>query len=330
MDIIKGKKILLIIPLYYGYDKEIKNELESKGASVFVVYENLDDAYMRYKIIYRYLKPLKKAATERYYKSRLAALKILFDYVFVIRGSSLSEDIIAMIKTKTTGNCRYIMYQWDSIQNNLPAMPYVKHFDVVYTFDDNDAKVFGWKYLPLFFVDHLANLNTARSIDLSLVCTMHTRRFTLYKKLKLISEQNQWIMYSHIYMRRIAFLMNRYFLRKSIVEEAKLSDMKFHSLSLKETYELYQKSKVIVDYTQPTQTGFTMRTIEALGNGCKLITNNPLIKNADFYDPNNVLVYEGTDVEIPDWFIQTPYNMLDESIYQKYTLTHWVEELFTQ
>ena len=85
-----------------------------------------------------------------------------------------------------------------------------------------------------------------------------------------------------------------------------------------------------MDYTHPGQTGFTMRTIEALGNGCKLITNNPLVKDADFYDPNNILVYEGTDVEIPEWFVQTPYRKPDDAIYRKYSLTQWIADIFEQ
>ena len=99
------------------------------------------------------------------------------------------------------------------------------------------------------------------------------------------------------------------------------------SLSLEETYKIYSRSRIIVDYTHPNQTGFTMRTIEALGNRCKLVTNNQLIKSADFYNPHNVYVYEGTNVEIPLKFINSEYEDVNKKIYNYYSLNGWINTL---
>ena len=73
-----------------------------------------------------------------------------------------------------------------------------------------------------------------------------------------------------------------------------------------------------------------MRTIESLGNGCKLITNNRRIEEADFYDERNILVYDDCDLEIPESFLQEPFIPVTEEIYDKYSIEFWVLELLSE
>lgn len=70
-----------------------------------------------------------------------------------------------------------------------------------------------------------------------------------------------------------------------------------------------------------------MRTIEALGSGCLLITNNSNIKKERVYDPNIIFVYEGEDLEIPQEFLQYK-GKRDELISLDYSLDKWIEEVF--
>lgn len=325
-----GKHVLLIMPKFFGYDKEVKMNLINQGASVSLIYENMGEVNIAYKFIFAFLKLLRQKVINRYYRKRISEAEHKFDYVLVIRGSTMTDEVLSMIKDRAAENCRFIMYQWDSVENNRAVLPYVHHFDMVGTFDIKDAEKYNWRYLPLFFVDRLTVQNMNRSIDLSFVCTMHSQRFQIYKKLKELTEKKKWVFYHHVYMQRLFYMKYKYLDKNPIVSGTKRKDLSFRSMSLRETYMLYQRSKIVVDYTHPGQTGFTMRTIEAMGNGCKLITNNPLIKQADFYNPNNILVYEGTDVEIPDWFVQSPYEEPEEKIYRKYALTEWLKDILTQ
>lgn len=86
-------------------------------------------------------------------------------------------------------------------------------------------------------------------------------------------------------------------------------------------------SDSIVDYTHPNQTGFTMRTCEAIGNRCKLITNNKRIMDADFYNPNNIYVYDLDNLYIPYSFINNEYEELPEEIFERYSLENWLKDI---
>ena len=71
-----------------------------------------------------------------------------------------------------------------------------------------------------------------------------------------------------------------------------------------------------------------MRTYDAMGCRCKLLTNNPHVKDADFYDPQNIYVYDPDHFEIPADFLDTPYRALPPEIYDRYRLDGFLQELF--
>lgn len=84
---------------------------------------------------------------------------------------------------------------------------------------------------------------------------------------------------------------------------------------------------MVIDYTHPAQTGFTMRTCEAIGHKCKLVTNNARVIDADFYDKNNVYVYNIEDFQIPKSFIDSPYHEIPQEILQNYSITNWLKDV---
>ena len=128
---------------------------------------------------------------------------------------------------------------------------------------------------------------------------------------------------------------------------------------------LFQHADIILDSPQNGQSGLTMRCIEAVCAGKKLITTNPGIKAYDFYRPENILVWEemgeaeegerrgnrtedkeakactgkaseegeprartgsrAAMVERARVFARTPMVPLPEEIYEKYSLSHWLQ-----
>ena len=101
----------------------------------------------------------------------------------------------------------------------------------------------------------------------------------------------------------------------------------FEPLNLKETNTIYANSDIIVDYTHPLQVGLTMRTIESIGNRCRLVTNNKKVLECDFYHPNNIFVYEGDEVCIPDEFLNLEYTELNEEQYYYYSIDGWIDSV---
>jgi len=59
----------------------------------------------------------------------------------------------------------------------------------------------------------------------------------------------------------------------------------------------------------------------------KLITTNKDIVNYDFYNPNNIFVWDNIKTEIPNDFLTTPYQPLSIPIFEKYSIKKWVKTI---
>ena len=105
------------------------------------------------------------------------------------------------------------------------------------------------------------------------------------------------------------------------------NDFSYISKKSSEIRDILLSSNVVVDIQHPRQTGLTMRTIEMLGLGKKLITTNADIRNYDFYNPRNILVIDRDNPVIDEDFIRTPYEEIDEDIRKRYSLEGFVREI---
>lgn len=319
-----GKKVLLIVPKFHEYEKEICMEMQRQGADVNIIYENLESISMFYRFVYVYLKKAKKIIQTIYYLIKINELKNEFDIIFVIRGMSLTQRVIECLKNKYR-NAKFILYQWDSINRNPNAIYISKYFDKVLTFDFVDSNKMGWKYRPLFFVKERID---KKEYDLCFIGTLHTDRLQICNKIKNFSEEQNIKSFTYLYIRKLIYYKNLlFFTRNNQYRNINKEIIHFKPISLELSNVISSRSKVIVDYADPKQTGLTMRTIEALGNHCKIVTNNYRIKDEPFYSEDNIYIYQGTNVQVPYDFLHSEYKDIDTKILSRYTIAEWLEEI---
>jgi hypothetical protein len=320
---LKGKRVLLIAPKYFGYEREIIKEIENKGGDVTFVPENLEYFSTYHRMIYVYFKSHIEKDRINYYKKRIGLHNGKVDYVLIIRGSSVNEDVVQLIK-QYNPDAKLIIYNWDSTDLNPNIVKIYMHFDRVLTFDNHDATKYGWIYRPLFFIN---DASTNLIHDICFIGSLHSERGVLYRKLKEISINEHIDGIFYLYTKKFYYFKQKYINRNPEYIVTDKKDINFRPLSLQETNKLYSSSKVVIDYTHPKQCGLTMRTIESLGHRCKLITNNKHIQDEVFFDPQNVLIYQGVDISIPKDFLQTEYKDISDEIVDKYSLEYWVREV---
>ena len=321
-------KILLISPNFFNYHKMIIEELEDMGHSV----DWFDDrpstnpwikAIIRIKpsVIHYYIK-------EYFHKIKQTIKVSQYDVVFLISGQSLSlnETMIKEIR-KLQPSAKFVLYQWDSLQNFRYIEKMEKYFDKCYSFDKDDVRNHeNLVFLPLFYAkrfEKMVEINKEMyEYDFSFIGTAHLQK---YKFVKKMAEQLQKVYSSQfIYY----FLPSRivYVYRKIMNEEmkqAKYSEFHFVPLTFDEYDSIYKESKCILDSPQARQTGLTIRAIEALGANRKLITTNSDIMKYDFYKPENIYVYEG-EFDYSSPFFHCPYKPVEKEIYEKYSLRNWL------
>lgn len=87
---------------------------------------------------------------------------------------------------------------------------------------------------------------------------------------------------------------------------------------------------IVIDFVKPGQSGMTVRCLEALCFGKKIITNNPLLTKEDVWNPFNVLLAQDgqADGDVMREFLERPYDASrDEELKEKYSIKTWVEKL---
>lgn len=225
---------------------------------------------------------------------------------------------------------KFVLYQWDS-QTNFPYVKKIqKFFDKCYTFDKKDAEEnTNLKFLPLFYSKIYEDIGKKKNLDVKYdFCFVGTAHPKKYRFIKMMSQQLK-----KVYTRQFIYFFFPspivYYYRKLFNKELKNANYKeFHFKPIKncEMKKIYETSKCVLDSSQEGQIGLTIRVFEALGAKKKLITTNEDVVNYDFYRPENIYVYDGK-VDLNNVFFKSEYKDIDNTIYMKYSLRNWLNEI---
>lgn len=320
------KKILFVAPVFFDYWKKIKQELERREFEVYFVNQSLEKQNIIKRVIGRYgNKKLRDKLLFKYYKNEISKIPSNIDIVFVIKGDSLNNSILELMKNIYC-EAKFIMYQWDSSLNSPNMVKIAKYFDKVFTFDRKDSEKFSWEYRPLFY-DVKDCKSVEKDYDLSFICTLKYERGDIYKRIKEIAIKKNQKFFSYLYIDFFTYLKRRFVNFDTNYTTIPISKVHFKTMSLEKTSEIYDKTKILVDYTTSSQSGLSMRTIESLGHNCKIITNNTNIAFEKFFCKENIYIYENNKINIPESFFYTPYKKIDDKIQFYYSLQGWVDTI---
>ena len=321
---LKGKKVLFLSWAFYDYPDRIIETLENFGADVTYLCSSPTTNFMSMKLF-------KKLGyfRNKYYKLLLKRIEgIRFEFIFLINAAAFSETFIQTICNKQI-QAKKILYLWDSLRVHPQAKKVSSLFDRVFTFDSIDAaENEKFKFLPLFWSDDGSRMSsTPIKYDFSFVGFGHTERYNFIKQIEKQATENNYKCYFKLYLPSLLhFLRGKYITR--IFPEAKINDFVYKAIPHDRTKNITLCSKIVIDLELETQSGLTMRTIETHGLRKKLITTNQNVRSYDFYNPNNILIVDRKKPVIPKDFVESSYQYLEEMLYEKYSLKHWIRTVF--
>ena len=85
------------------------------------------------------------------------------------------------------------------------------------------------------------------------------------------------------------------------------------------------QSRCLLDIYQSIQTGFSLRVMEHIFFGKKLITNNRVIAQSDFYLPDNIFLLGRDDMAGLKAWLDLPFAPIEEEIKEYYHIESWVK-----
>ncbi|UVL28178.1 hypothetical protein [Pseudomonas donghuensis] len=318
-----NKKVLLIAPQFFGYEQEIRSEIERRGAQVdFLLDRPFTSAFL--KAVTRWRRQWVMSAAERYYQENTNR-EADYDYVFVVNGQTLSSRVLEQWRSSFK-RAKFFLYMWDSFGNRKDVVSNLRYFDHAFTFDRDDAHSHGIHFRPLFFSKGFEKSDDAPvRWDISFIGTAHTDRYAIASKVaKNLGPGVRAYWYLFLQAKWV------YWLYRTInpgFRPAKLTDFKFAPLTKADVQQVFFASAAVLDIEHPRQTGLTMRTLETLGARKKLITTNTSVQSYDFFSDSNICVIDRDNPIVPTDFLQTPYIDVDPAIYQRYRLEGWLDEI---
>ncbi|MEG0988585.1 MAG: capsular biosynthesis protein CpsH [Clostridium sp.] len=323
-----NKKILFISPEFFGIDKIIMHVLEEKGASVSWLNErSVTSAFCRalnavnpYFFYYQ---------SNRYYRKSIEKLNETFDIVFVIKGDMVTKETISFFKRKNP-NAKIILYLYDPVRYIKGILPKISLYDKVISFEPDDCEKYGFEFRPLF-CDFKKDSNKKNAVQKKYnICfygTMYGDRFDIVQQAKVFCEKNNIKFYSFCFLRG-KFMALYYWIKSKAFRKLGVDAISFTPKNSDEISDIISSSDIILDTNDVYQGGLTLRTLETLVSGKKMITTNSNIEKYDFYNPKNIYVIDRKKIFIPQDFLKTEYEPVDPAILERYTAEGWVHDVF--
>ncbi len=320
------EQALLVCPALFSYHQSIKAEFESLGyATTWWNDRASNDTF--HKAGLRLLPDLvarRSTATFLRQLNRLDAQAI--SRVLVVKGEGMSDEVIKALRARLP-NAHLSLYFWDSVENTPRARAIAPLFDDVATFDPVDAQALGWTYRPLFARNESIAPPLAEAdlrYDWCFIGTLHSDRYRVIERLRRSAPQRKAFFFGFAPSR---LLLAARYLRDPSLRKASAGSVSHHAMPVAQVVAAVGASRAMLDVEHPRQRGLTMRTIETLLSGRKLITTNRYIADSDLFDPSRVHVIDRHAPQVPDGFYSSPFKPIDDKTCARYSLRHWVTEV---
>lgn len=332
---INKKSIILIIPLHFQLYRELIVSLQDAGFEVIFLF--ITDKPFKYSNFFERVDSFlhKNVLFERNFKkqlifdrenknllSQLDKIRNNVDYALIIRSDLLGIETLRTIKKKVN---KMVAYQWDGLNRFPSVYDRIDLFDRFFVFDENDYFNHKGRYSNICLT---TNFYLEIPPDREVVVKPKSLCFVgsyLENRMPFITELIEFLMQEN-------FDVNVKLLCKKdkTIDKYKDSGIEFISdpLTYGEMLQHVQRYEALLDFDNAAiHHGLSFRIFEALFYRKKIITNNLLVKNYDFYHPNNVFVWEGSNLLKLKDFLNKPFVEIDSAIINKYSFGNWVKNV---
>lgn len=314
--------ILFIGIGFYDYEESIVNRLREHGAYVatFVDQPEIIRAGV-FAGFFRRAEFFANWQAQRHQEKILESCKDkVFDKVLVIKGASLTAGFLQELR-KQQPAAEFILYQWDSLARLPGIFEKLPLFDRVLSFDRIDTvQHSNIQFRPLFCRDASNSDCRGTTIDIAFVGWLHSDRLNAIRRMQHDAERLGLATYIYLYTGVFSWL------KLALANNAR--DVHFRPLPYRKLMDINAQSRAILDLPHALQAGLTMRAIETICSGSKLLTTERDIENYDFYSVSNIKIVPPENIELDISFISCPKTQISIEILEKYTLDAWLMDVF--
>lgn len=284
----KNSRVLFIAFDYHEYSRSIHAEFLALGFDS--EFHSIQPGSLYLKIARRLSDTVYQTLLDRYHRQIILSYPVdSFYHVVFLQVHQFSQSNLELLKARQS-RARFTLYNWDAVTTH-DYRPYLHHFDRVLTFDPDDARALGIGYLPLFCIRRFQGLLRQEIAPLSVYFVGNIVNPHRYRAVEAFREfcRGEGIAFRTYLSTTIHGYTT---MCKAGIRPREVS---FRSIGDQDFVDMIEKSTAVFDFANHRQTGFTMRTMENLCAGKKIITNNLSVREAEFYSEDRFLVFNGLD-----------------------------------
>ncbi|MDE6285334.1 MAG: hypothetical protein K2M17_06265, partial [Bacilli bacterium] len=326
-------KVLLLAPDFYDYTRMIINGIRGLDFEVdfydtrpqvsgFKKARMKSNAKSNYKILSRYKDEIVNRTKHEDY-----CLIIVIACVTFSR-EQLSEILSFHKDTKK------VYYMWDSFCNYPENTEILSLFDKTYSFDPIDCKNYNMIYQPTFYSEHCIALRNELSgqeavdKDIFFIASFLPKRYAILKKFIDYAKRKKIKFKYHLFVK--SYLTYIYYKLKNFKLGLNRKHFSFTQMDERDKVKNILSSKCILDIPYNEQAGLTMRVLEGLVLGKKIITTNKFIKNYDFYSSGNIAVISDCDFsEVNQSFFDSVSTDNSFDFAEMFSIDSFIQNVFT-
>jgi len=294
-----GKCVLFIGLNYHHYTSAILDEIKLAGFELTFV--DIQPRTIAFKVFKTIAAKQYQTFLDRHHRAAIEnASSRRYDQVVFLQAHQISLENLVRLR-QTQPQAVFTLYNWDSLSNHdyLARAPY---FHRVLTFDFDDAERHGFGYLPLFCVRPIQALRHDRARPLTVSVVGNIVSLKRYEAVQAFAG----------YCRSHGIRFDRYLVVSPVVwwklrvAGIRPKGLHFRTMPPKLFARMTEDSQAVFDFANHQQSGYTMRTIENLCAGKKIITNNKRVVTDWFYSPDRFHCFEGFDFQGIKAFLEAP------------------------
>ncbi|MCQ2060156.1 MAG: hypothetical protein MJY47_01030 [Fibrobacter sp.] len=205
-------------------------------------------------------------------------------------------------------NKRLIYYYWNPVETTLDPTEIPDCFEK-WSYSLTDCQKYGLKFNPTFYFDDLVEESSLGiTQDVFFIGKDKGRYAELKNFEKLFAEKG---------------LSTKFFVTAN--HSISLCRKYSKSISYKEVLENVKRSKCLFDFYSDSLAGLSLRAMESLFFGKKLITNNKTIREYDFFHPENIFILGERDLIELKNFVCSEYLPISKDVKKKYLFSEWLK-----
>ena len=229
--------------------------------------------------------PFRSIWNKRYYKNKFNKKDSIIFICYYVNIDIYRYNAMKSLRKKYK-NSKFVLFFNDLICKNLKNKSFEKikkDFEVILSFDYNDCQKYRLYNHPLVYSAPKELELLPEDIDVYF-CGKAKNRLSLimsvFESLRKKGIKCKFILYGVPIDQRINNV------------EIEYVD-KF--MSYDQNIEYIKRSKCLLEIMQEGGTGYTLRTCEAVAYNKKIITNNRILKDAEFYDKDMIYIFNNID-----------------------------------